>query len=167
MSRDHCSNVFPNYDARFDFPGKVGQARLFQKIGAPFPLTYPFDTISDYYADLGDQGRTGPLELPCVFKSDWGGEGEGVFFVKTTEDLEQILRKAQDNEQSGQKGFLLQAYIPSRNRSLRVVAIGDEYFSYWRVLEDPSRFVTSLKAGAVIDRDTDADLQKAGIGDQD
>ncbi len=162
MCRNHCPNIFPNYDARFDFPGKVGQARLFQKVGAPFPHTYPFDTVSDYYKDFGDKGGTSPLGLPCVFKSDWGGEGDGVFQVKTAEDLEQVLEKAQSNEQSGQKGFVLQTYIPSRDRSLRVVVIGDEFFSYWRVQEDPSQFVTSLNAGAVIDHDTDPDLQKAG-----
>ena len=162
MCRDHCSNFFPNYDARFDFPGKVGQARLFQKVGAPFPHTYPFDTVSDYYKDFGAKGATGPLRLPCVFKSDWGGEGEGVFQVKTVEDLEQVLEKARSNEQSGQKGFVLQTYIPSRDRSLRVVVIGDEFLSYWRVQEDPSQFVTSMNAGAVIDHDTDPDLQKAG-----
>ena len=162
MCRDHCSNFFPNYDARFDFPGKVGQARLFQKVGAPFPHTYPFDTVSDYYRDFGDKGGTGPLGLPFVFKSDWGGEGDGVFQVKTVEDLEQVLEKARSNEQSGQKGFVLQTYIPSRDRSLRVVVIGDEFLSYWRVQEDPSQFVTSMNAGAVIDHDTDPDLQKAG-----
>lgn len=161
MSGDYCPNIFPNYDARFDFPGKVGQARLFQKVGAPFPQTYPFDTVSAYYDDFPDKGE-GPLGLPCVFKFDWGGEGEGVSQIKTAEDLEQTLKKAQRNEQSGQKGFLLQAYVPSGNRSLRVVVIGDKFFSYWRVQEDPSRFVTSLKAGAVIDRDADTDLQKAG-----
>jgi ribosomal protein S6--L-glutamate ligase len=162
MSRDHCPNVFPNYDARFDFPGKIGQARLFQKLEAPFPLTYSFDTVSDYNEDLGDSSGTGPLALPCVFKPDWGGEGEGVLYVQTPEDLAQVLRKAQINEQSGQKGFLLQAYIPSGDRSLRVVVIGDEFFSYWRVQEDPSKFVTSLKAGGVIDHDAYADLQETG-----
>jgi ribosomal protein S6--L-glutamate ligase len=162
MSRDHCPNVFPNYDVRFDFPGKVGQARLFQKIGAPFPLTCPFDTVSAYYKDFGNKSGAGPLELPCIFKSDWGGEGEGVFYVKTAEDLEQLLSKAQGNEQSGRRGFLLQTYIPSRDRSLRVVVIGDKFFSYWRVQEDPSQFVTSLKAGAVIEPDADTALQEAG-----
>jgi len=164
MSRNHCPNVFPNYDARFDFPGKVGQARLFQKVGAPFPLTYSFDTVSEYYKDFGNISGMVPLGLPCVFKSDWGGEGEGVFYMKTAEDLEQLLRRAQGNEKSGHKGFLLQDFIPSRDRSLRVVVIGDVFFSYWRVQEDPSKFVTSLEAGAVIDPDADPDLQRAGRG---
>jgi ribosomal protein S6--L-glutamate ligase len=163
MCRDHCPHVFPNYDVRFDFPGKVGQARLFQKMGAPFPVTYPFDTVSDYYEDVGDQGRESPLQMPCVFKSDWGGVGEGVFYVKAPADLERLLRKAKDNERSGQKGFLLQTYVPSRDRSLRVVVIGNEFFSYWRIQPDPSQFVTSLKAGAVIDRDADVELQETGI----
>ena len=162
MCRNHCPYVFPNYDVRFDFPGKVGQARLFQKVGAPFPLTYSFDTVSDYYKDFGDISDKIPLGLPCVFKSDWGGEGEGVFHVKTAEDLEPLLRRARGNEKSGRKGFLLQDYIPSKDRSLRVVVIGDAFFSYWRVQEDPSRFVTSLKAGAVIDPDADPDVQRAG-----
>ena len=162
MCRNHCPNVFPNYDVRFDFPGKVGQARLFQKVGAPFPLTYAFDTVSHYYKDPGGKSGKLLLGLPCVFKSDWGGEGEGVFYVETAKDLEQLLRRAQGNEKSGRKGFLLQDYIPSRDRSLRVVVIGDAFFSYWRVQEDPSQFVTSLKAGAVIDPDADPDLQRAG-----
>ena len=39
MCREHCPHVFPNYDVRFDFPGKLGQARLFQKMGVAFPRT--------------------------------------------------------------------------------------------------------------------------------
>jgi ribosomal protein S6--L-glutamate ligase len=162
MCREHCPKVFPNYDARFDFPGKIGQARLFQKVEAPFPHTYAFDTVRDYYQHFGNQGDTGPFGFPCVFKSDWGGEGEGVFLVTTAEGLEQVLERARGNEQSGRRGFLLQAYVPSRGRSLRVAVIGDELFSYWRIQQDPSQFLTNLKAGAVIDRDADPELQKTG-----
>jgi len=103
-----------------------------------------------------------PLGLPCVFKSDWGGEGDGVFLIETVRGLKQVLKRARGNEQSGQKGFLLQAYIPSRGQSLRVVVIGDKCFSYWRIQKDPSQFLTNLKAGATIDFDADPDLQRAG-----
>ncbi len=162
LCRKHCVNVFPNYDARFDFPGKLGQARLFQEVGAQFPRTYAFETVSFYYDHCGGSALNSPLGFPCVFKSDWGGEGEGVFLLKTPESLEQAIGRARHTEQSGQKGFLLQEYVACGGRSLRVVVIGDEFFSYWRVQQDPSQFLTNLKAGAVIDHEADHELQQAG-----
>lgn len=162
MCRKHCAHVFSNYDVRFDFPGKLGQARLFKKVGAPFPRTYSFETVSVYYDNFGKKAHKSPLHFPSVFKSNLGGEGEGIFLLKTPEDLERALERAQRTEKSGQKGFLLQEYISSGGRSLRVAVIGNEFFSYWRVQQDPSQFLTNLKAGAVIDHHTDPELQEAG-----
>ncbi len=162
MCRKHCAHVFPNYDARFDFPGKLGQARLFQKVGVRFPRTYPFETVFSYDDHFGKNALKSPLSFPCVFKSDWGGEGEGVFLLRTPEALDQALNKAAAAEKSGPKGFLLQEYVPCRGRSLRVVVIGDEFLSYWRIQQDPSQFLTNLKAGAFIDHKADPDLQQAG-----
>jgi len=163
MCRKHCAHVFPNYDARFDFQGKLCQARLFQEIGATFPQTYSFETLSSYYGHYGQDILTCPLGFPCVFKSDWGGEGEGVFLLKSAEALGETLQRAQVSEQSGQKGFLLQEYVLCGGRSLRVVVIGDEFFSYWRVQQDPSQFLTNLKAGAIIDHESGPELQEAGV----
>jgi ribosomal protein S6--L-glutamate ligase len=162
LSKKHCSNVFPNLDARFDFPGKIGQARLFQKIQVSFPSTYPFETIASYETEFGEETFKSPLGFPCIFKSDWGGEGEGVSLLESAEDLEKALAKARRAEQSGQKGFLLQQFVPSKGRSLRIVVVGEAFFSYWRVQPDPMKFVTSLQAGAVIDREADPELQGAG-----
>ena len=39
LCRAHCANVFPNYDIRFRFTGKTGQAKLFGHYGVPFPRT--------------------------------------------------------------------------------------------------------------------------------
>ena len=163
MCRKNCSHIFPNYDARFDFPGKLGQARLFQKAGAPFPRTYPFETVSLYHEYLGTNAHGGPLGFPSVFKSDWGGEGDEVFLLKTPKALEEALARARRLEESGQKGFSLQEYVPCGGRSLRVVVIGEEFLSYWRVQPDPSQFVTSLKVGAIIDHEADPRLQEAGV----
>jgi ribosomal protein S6--L-glutamate ligase len=163
LCRKHCVRVFPNYDARFDFPGKLGQVRLFQKVNALFPRTYGFETVSSYYDHYGKNALNYPLGFPSVFKFDWGGEGEGVFLLETPEALEQVLKRARRFEQSGQKGFLLQEYVACGGRSLRVVVIGDEFFSYWRVQQDPSRFLTNLKAGAVIDHEAAPELQEAGM----
>ena len=162
MSRKHCPHVFPDCDARFDFPGKIGQARLFQEVGVAFPRTIPFETISAYDELFRERTDTGPIGFPCVFKSAWGGEGDGVSLIRTPEAMAEALERARRDEQGGLKGFLLQSYIPSKGRSLRVVVIGDQLFSYWRIQEDPSRFATSLKAGAVIDHDTAPELQDAG-----
>ena len=162
LCRKHCAQVFPNYDARFDYPGKLGQSRLFQETGAAFPETFSFETLSSYHDQYGQNGLGSPLAFPCVFKFDWGGEGEGVFLLKSVEVLGETLQRAQAAEKSGQKGFLLQEYVPCDGRSLRVVVIGDELFSYWRVQQDPSRFLTNLEAGAVIDHEADPELQEAG-----
>lgn len=162
MCRKHCTYVFPNYDARFDFPGKLGQARLFQKLSAPFPQTYAFDTVSAYHDHEGQRSHKPVLGFPCVFKFDWGGEGEGVFLLKSNDDLKPVLQKTHVSEQSGQKGFLLQEYVPCGGRSLRVVIIGDQLYSYWRRQQDGSHFLTNLKAGAVIDPESDPEMQEAG-----
>ncbi len=162
MCRKHCVNVFPNYDVRYDYPGKLGQSRLFQKAGAPFPRTYTFETVSSYFDDCGHDHHKGPLGFPCVFKFDWGGEGEQVFLVQTDQALKQILQTAQSREKGGQRGFLLQEYIPCGGRSLRTVVIGDELFSYWQVQQAGTEFLTNLAAGAVIDHESDSCLQDAG-----
>jgi ribosomal protein S6--L-glutamate ligase len=159
MCREHCPHLFPNYDARFDFPGKLGQARLFEKVGVPFPRTYPFGRVSSYREQ---QRQKDPWGFPCVFKFDWGGEGDGVVLLETADALEEALQRAQAAEKGGRRGFLLQAYVPSHGRSLRVVVIGRQLLSYWRRQPDESSFLTSLKAGAVIDHRSDPVLREAG-----
>jgi ribosomal protein S6--L-glutamate ligase len=162
ICRKHCRSVFPNYDVRFDFPGKLGQARLFQEVSAPFPRTYTFDEVSSYHGHEGQPGHNHPLGFPCVFKFDWGGEGEEVYLLETDQSLKQLLEKASRLEQRGQKGFLIQEYVPCGGRSLRIVIVGDQLFSYWRRQPDSSAFLANLKAGAVIDHGSDPELQEAG-----
>ena len=162
MCRKYCANVFPNYDVRFDYPGKLGQARLFQKEGFAFPRTFAFDQLSSYDDRYGRNGHPCPVGFPCVFKFDWGGEGEFVFLLENVQALERTLQKAALAEQVGQKGFLLQAYVPSGGKSLRVVILGHYVFSYWRVQQVSSDFLANLKAGAVIDDTLHPGLQQVG-----
>jgi ribosomal protein S6--L-glutamate ligase len=65
-------------------------------------------------------------------------------------------------ERSGQRGFLVQQWIPTENRSLRVVVIGRHIQSYWRVQPRSDLFGTAISSGAYVDHDADADLQAAG-----
>jgi ribosomal protein S6--L-glutamate ligase len=161
MCRKYCPHVFPNYDVRFDYPGKVGQARLFRKMGVPFPRTRTFDCLASYRQQDGT-GSCRELGFPCVFKFDWGGEGEGVFLIKTADALEKCLQSIKAAEQGGRRGFLLQEHIPCAGRSLRVVVMEKALISYWRVGKGPSAFLTNLKAGAVIDHGADPEIQEEG-----
>jgi len=86
-----------------------------------------------------------------------------VFLIRSSEESEAVLQKALVYEQTGQSGFLIQEYIPSQNRDLRVAVIGQKIISYWRVQKDTEKFCSNLSKGAVIDRDSDPDLQAKGI----
>jgi ribosomal protein S6--L-glutamate ligase len=159
MARDTCPNVFPNYDARFRYPGKTGQIRLFREIGAPHPESEIFSTLADFLSRYPG-GRY--QKLPHVFKFDWGGEGETVFPVRESEQLAALLTHAAEYEKTGQRGFLIQRLVPTGGRSLRVTCIGEHLASYWRVNRRQEGFHTGIAKGAVIDARSDPDLMKRG-----
>lgn len=159
MCNRHCAHVFPNYDVRFDFPGKVGQATLFKEIQAAFPTTHAFEGVSAFRQH---HGRDNPLGYPCVFKFNWGGEGEGIFLLETAEALNRCIERAERFEKGGHKGFLLQEFVPHGGRTLRVAVIGHMRFSYWRLQPDKAEFRTSLRSGAVLDHETDLKQQEVG-----
>lgn len=158
MARRHCDRVFPNYDARFDYPGKIGQTRLFRQHGAPHPRTEICENLDAYHAHDRTQ-----CAFPAVFKFDWGGEGETVFLVKNRKALDRCLNRAQVFERSGQEGFLIQEYVPHACRSLRVVVVHRHLTAYWRVQDDNTRFGTSVAAGARIDNGSDPGLREAAM----
>jgi ribosomal protein S6--L-glutamate ligase len=151
MARDNCKNAFPDYDARFKYPGKIGQMHLFQKTGTAHPRTETYASLKDFRQQYSDEPKDIAFELPCVFKFDWGGEGETVFLINSREDLKTVLQKAADFEGSGQKGFLLQEYVPIDGKTLRVAIIGRTLISYWRIQEDADAFLSSVSRGARID----------------
>lgn len=157
-ARAHCAHVFPNYDARFAFPGKIGQARLFQAIDAPHPRSEIFETVEAFERQYGASGYG---RFPVVFKFDWGGEGETVFLARSPMDLSALLARAIACEQTGQRGFLLQEYIPCGGRSLRVAVIGRRTVSYWRVHPEAA-FQTGLSHGAHVDAVSDPHLRRLG-----
>jgi len=166
MARENCRNVFPNFDARFKYPGKTGQILLFQKTETPHPASRIFTSLSFLYDKDGNIiNENVPFTYPFVFKFDWGGEGEAVYLIKKQADLKNALKKARQFEKTGQKGFLLQEYIPSDHRSLRVALIGEKLISYWRVQECPDNFRAGLSQGAVVDFESDPELIKSAERD--
>jgi ribosomal protein S6--L-glutamate ligase len=118
------------------------------------------DAFSMHYGGFPEK----PIfDFPFVFKFDWGGDGDHVYLIKSVEDFSRVLQLAGKYENSGQKGFIIQEYIPANNRSLRVVVIGRTIVSYWRIQHDTDHFLSNVAKGAMIDYDTDTDLQKTAI----
>lgn len=161
MADENALHLFPDYEARFKYPGKIGQIQLFKKTKVTYPQTETFFKTKDFTNRFGGSFSNFPLRLPVVFKFNWGGEGETVFFVESMEHFNILLKKAAIYEKTGQSGFLIQKFIPSRNRSLRVVVTGQGIRSYWRIHDKNDPCCTSIKKGAYIDHCSDPDLQQA------
>jgi ribosomal protein S6--L-glutamate ligase len=162
LARENCPHVFPNLDAKFDYPGKIGQIRLFRKVGVRHPASMPYDSLQDYLDKTPSGSRT-DFDFPLILKHDWGGEGESVFLLRSEVELAEALSRTRAWEATGQKGFIFQEYLPSQNRALRVAVIGEESIAYWRVQKDPAVFGTSLAKGAVIDHGADSHLSAKAV----
>jgi len=158
MAADHCAHVFPNYEKRFLYPGKLGQARLFLEAGAPTPETVVFPDVGAWEA--WERLEPEKFAFPVVFKFDWGGEGEGVHLVTSKPDLHRMVDRAGDFEAAGHKGFLLQRYISTGGRSLRAVVMGRNVLSYWRLSPDREGFGCTVSRGALVDHHADSGLQE-------
>lgn len=163
MAISHCPHVFPDYHVKFQFPGKTGQANLFTQFDLPCPRTKTFASLDDFFHKTGLPNCALNFDYPFVFKFDWGGEGDNVVRVDSPADFDTILEKTATYEKTGQYGFLIQEFIKTDNRSLRVVVIEQKRISYWRTQTDPDRFGTALSKGAEIDLDSDQAAQYAGI----
>lgn len=168
LSSKNCSAVFPNYHARFHYPGKTGQARLFRKLEIPHPQTRVYTDINEWETKGGRDSCT----FPSVFKLSWGGEGNNVALLQTENDLDHWLDNATASEKNGQKGFLIQQYIPTGGKSLRVVVIGDRFYSYWRIAPATNEkspqglaegFYSNLAKGAEVQRNFMPERQAAAI----
>jgi len=163
MARANCPNVFPNYDARFKYPGETGQIKLFREINAKHPSTDLYSNIASFQKRYRLTPESYSTAFPKVFKLDWGGEGDTVYLVNSVEQLQERIKQAAGFEKSGQYGFLLQEYIDSDNRTLRVVVIGEHIMSYWRIQPNSNAFHTNLRQGAVIDSKAEPGLQQKAV----
>lgn len=159
MCRTHCAQVFPNYDCRFDFPGKLGQAALFRQTATAMPATRTFRSVETFRSEAGGED---PFGFPLIFKSNWGGEGETVFLLKSDAALRRCLAWAAEQERAGYAGFLIQEFVPGGGRDLRVVVIGRQMYSYWRCVDGKESFLTNIRAGGFIDHTFAPELQEKG-----
>ncbi|CAB1070899.1 hypothetical protein D1AOALGA4SA_1062 [Olavius algarvensis Delta 1 endosymbiont] len=163
MARANCPKVFPNYDAKFKYPGKIGQIKLFREFNAKHPATELYSNIASFRKRYRQSPGLFSSDYPKVFKLDWGGEGDTVYLVNSVEHLQERIKLAAGFENSVQHGFLLQEYIDSDNRTLRVVVIGEHIDSYWRIQPNSNVFHTNLGQGAVIDSKAEPGLQQKAV----
>jgi len=163
MARKNCLHVFPNYDARFKYPGKINQIKLFRKVKVAHPASEIFSRVATFQQQYCEGHAKQSFSFPVVFKLDWGGEGETVYLIKSAKNLQKTLKKTAEYEKSGQAGFILQEYISSNSRTLRVVILGRRVISYWRVQENNDGFYSNLSKGAVIDSEAEPGLQHKAV----
>ncbi|MFP3980547.1 MAG: RimK family alpha-L-glutamate ligase [Desulfobacterales bacterium] len=158
----NCARVFPDYRARFAWPDKTGQIRLFRHCGLPHPETAVFDTLAQY-RDCQPRGELpAGFDPPFVFKYNGAGEGDNVWRVDHLQAFQRLLSMSEQWESTGQYGFLIQEYIETGGRCLRVAVIGDTLVSYWRIQQTPGNFRTAAALGADIDHLAFPELQAAG-----
>ncbi len=160
MARENCRHVFPDYDARFAFPGKIGQIRLFREHDAPHPQT---EIVTDVPALLSrlKQDPAGPLGFPYLIKLDWGGEGRTIFALRSAAELDPGLFDVLQSPGVQESGLLVQRFVPCGGRVLRVTVIGRQRLTYWRVADDHRQPLAGLALGGRIEPDLDPGLQQA------
>jgi ribosomal protein S6--L-glutamate ligase len=163
MARGNCSHVFPNYDARFKYPGKINQIKLFRKVKVAHPVSEIFSQVASFQHHYHEGLTTLGFDFPLVFKMDWGDEGETVYRIDSADNLQEILQKVAEYEKTGQAGFILQEYISSNSRTLRVVVLGQRVISYWRIQEKNDGFYSNLSKGAKIDSEAEPGLQHKAV----
>ncbi|OQX62198.1 MAG: hypothetical protein B5M56_07120 [Desulfococcus sp. 4484_241] len=160
-ARECCKNVFPDFSARFNYPGKIGQTELFRATETPHPDTLICRNLEHFHEQV--KGRHGiPFPgFPLVFKFDRADEGMGVFLAENESRLPSLLDMAKEWERTGQSGFILQKYIPSGGKALRVVVIYKQTFAYWRVSNDS--ICINAARGAGIDHSSHPELIQKGV----
>lgn len=153
--------LFPNYDARFTYPGKTGQARLFKHMALPHPKTIIWRSIEELARAIKEDGAY-PHEMPFFLKADVSHEAEGVYLIKDTKSLESGLARLSRLYHPESRGFLTQDLIPSGGNVLRAVIIGREIITYWKRPTEQNKIITTIRQGATIDKDWRMDLQDKG-----
>lgn len=156
-----CSNVFPNYDQRFQWEGKMGDTLAFWTYGARHPHTLVFPRVETLLGEHPHMAQQVPElpRYPFVLKGTHGGEGRQVWLIENAEELAAKLHILLQFELHGSSGFVIQEYVKDLERDLRVVVIGGQVFSYWRTSQV---FFHNVAQGGEIDAESDQNLQKVG-----
>lgn len=159
--RNSSALLFPNYDVRFEYPGKIGQRTLLEEQELPHPETRVWYSVEKFREAFND-AENFPHRMPFLIKRDQIHGAEGVYLITDLSELESYLGKLTHLEKSGPAGFISQTLIPSEGNVLRVVILGRKAVSYWKRPVNPGQIITTVGQGAKVDKDWRADLQEKG-----
>jgi ribosomal protein S6--L-glutamate ligase len=155
------ATVFPSYEMRFQYPGKMGQSILFKDFGLLHPETLRWGTV-DAFKKAYPASNKFPHDLPFFIKEDKSHEAEGVFLVKDMPSVSRAFDYLGRREKSGLSGFVTQEFIPSEGNVLRAVIIGKQVITYWKRPNRPEQVITTISRDAMIDHHWRPDLQEKG-----
>jgi ribosomal protein S6--L-glutamate ligase len=142
------AHVFPDYELRFRYPGKVGQSRLFEKAKIPHPATRRWPSVRNFRDHLNlEKGR--PHEMPFFIKADKSHEGEGVFLASDEQSLEAALVRL---EKIGPERFLSQGRIPCQGNVLRAAVLHKRIITYWKRSDLSQGGISTVSHGARVDK---------------
>lgn len=160
-----CNNssalVFPNYEVRFQYPGKIGQSLLFKKLRFPHPETVEWPSVERFRKEY-TKGGDFPHRIPFLIKTNESHEAEGIYIITGKKALDSSLDFITRLERSGSPGFISQELIPSEGNVLRAVILGKRIITYWKRPESPGQIVTTISRGAKIEMGWRTDLQEEG-----
>ena len=153
------AHIFPNYDTRFRYSGKMGQALLFKENNLTSPMTLEWTAVYQLEANIKEKGNY-PHQMPFFLKTNRGHEAEGVFFIENQEGFGAALDRLKILEQSGTFGFISQEFIQTQGNVLRAVILNKAILTYWKRPQMPEQKITTINKGAKIDREWRKDLQE-------
>jgi ribosomal protein S6--L-glutamate ligase len=155
-----CANskahVFPDYELRFKYAGKVGQSILFEKLKIPHPATKRWPSVKKFRDTLKAEGAA-PHEMPFFLKADKSHEGDGVFFVTDKKSLDTALARL---ETTGSGSFISQKLIHCQGNVLRTVVLHKRIIAYWK--REDHGIISTVSRGARVDRKWKPALQEKG-----
>ena len=153
--------IFPNFEVRFKYPGKIGQNTLFERFGYPHPTTLCWSTV-EQFRNAYPRNVDFPHKLPFLIKDNLSHEGEGVYLVEDKISLSKALSRLARQEKTGPSGFLSQSYVSCGGNVLRAVIIGKRVITYWKLPKNPGHVITTISRGAMIDHHWRPDLKEKG-----
>ena len=155
------AQIFPNYDTRFKYPGKIGQNLLFKNYDCPHPETLRWPSVRDFKEAY--EGEENFLHrMPFLIKEDQAHEAEGIYTITDRKALGKVLEDLARLEESGSPGFISQELIRAEGNVLRVVIVGRRTTTYWKRARETGQMITTISRGAEIDRAWKPELQAKG-----
>lgn len=151
LVRAHAKPHFPNMDIQLSLDGKVGNHRLFTRLGLDQPQTAEFPDLKAAAKAWREGAVPGNGGLPLVAKGASGGEGRNVFLAQNPEELLALGPRLETSCRRGPQGLVLQEFIDTNGRDVRVIFIGGWQDAFWRVAKD-GEFRSNLSQDGRIER---------------